>query len=80
MQIEENKKFTIPNGRLYINGEWKDSQNGRTFPTINPATEEEVIKVAEASEADVNAAIQAARNAFDNGPWPKEIWLVLPAK
>ena len=39
----------------------------RTFPTINPATEEEVIKVAEASEGDV----QAARNAFDSGPWPK---------
>jgi acyl-CoA reductase-like NAD-dependent aldehyde dehydrogenase len=35
---------------LYINGEWKDSQNGRTFPTINPVTEEEVIKVAEASQ------------------------------
>ena len=39
----------------------------RTFPTINPATEEEVIKVAEASEDDV----QAVRNAFDSGPWPK---------
>lgn len=72
MQVEiKNKKFSIPKGKLYINGQWRDSQNGHTFPTINPATEEEVIKVAEAFEDDINAAIQAARNAFDSGPWPK---------
>ena len=71
MQADENEIFSIPRGKLYINGGWKDSQNGRTFPTTNPATEEEVIKIAEASEVDVNSAIQAARNAFDNGPWPK---------
>jgi len=53
---------------LYINREWKDSQNGRTFQTISSSTEEEVIKIAEASDDDVNLAIQAARNSFDNGP------------
>jgi aldehyde dehydrogenase (NAD+) len=65
----ETKEFTIPAGELYINGKWRPSQNGHTFPTFNPATEEEITQVAEATEADVNDAIAAARNAFDNGQW-----------
>ena len=72
-----NKKFSNPKGKLYINREWKDSQNGRTFQTISASTEEEVIKIAEASDDDVNLAIQAVRNSFDNGPWPLPMQAIL---
>ena len=43
--------------------------SGKTFETVNPATEEVIDEVQEAGEADVNAAVAAAREAFDNGPW-----------
>ena len=39
------------------------------FPTINPATGEEICQVAEADAADVDAAVKAARDAFEHGPW-----------
>lgn len=51
--------------RLYINGRFVDSQSGKTFPTFNPATGEELIRVAEADKADVDIAVKAARHAFE---------------
>lgn len=61
----------IPEGRLFIGGEWQDAASGRTFETINPATGEVLTRVAEADEADVDRAVRAAREAFDSGPWPR---------
>ncbi|MGE3182582.1 MAG: aldehyde dehydrogenase family protein [Phycisphaerae bacterium] len=55
--------------KLLINGEWQDSQSGKTFETINPATEEVICSVAEADKGDVDRAVAAARRAFDEGPW-----------
>ena len=57
--------------RLLINNRWVDSQSGKTFPTINPATGEEICQVAEADAADVDKAVAAARAAFERGPWRK---------
>ncbi len=45
--------------------------SGKTFPTINPATGEEICQVAEADAADVDRAVKAARAAFEHGPWRK---------
>ena len=56
-------------GRLFIGGKWVDSSSGKTFPTINPATGEVITQIAEGNERDVDAAVQAARKAFDSGPW-----------
>lgn len=66
-------KAKIAPGRLFIGGEWRESAAGRTFDTINPATGEVLTQVAEASATDVDAAVVAARNTFDNiaGPWRK---------
>lgn len=50
--------------RLYISGEWKPGQDGRTFPVINPATEEKIVEVHEADAADVDIAFAAAKKAF----------------
>jgi len=64
-------KAKIEPGKLLINGEWV--QSGRTFETINPATTEVLTQVAEAGPAEVDAAVAAARKAFDDaaGPWRK---------
>ena len=57
--------------QLFINGDWTAPQSGETFPTYAPSTGEKIADVAKAGREDAQRAIQAARNAFDNGPWPK---------
>ena len=57
--------------RLLINNQWTEAASGRTFPTINPATGEEICRVAEADKEDVDRAVKAARQAFERGPWRK---------
>ena len=57
--------------RLLINGEWQDAADGKTFETINPATEAVIANVAEADKADADRAVAAARRAFDEGAWRK---------
>ncbi len=59
--------------KLLINGEWVDSQSGKTFENINPATGEVIAQVAEGDAADIDLAVQAARRAFDDGPWRTKI-------
>jgi len=55
--------------KLLINNEWVLSESGKTFPTFNPATGEEIARIAEADAADVDKAVAAARKAFEAGPW-----------
>lgn len=57
--------------KLLINNKWVDSVSGKTFATINPATGEEICKVAEADAADVDRAVKAARAAFNSDAWRK---------
>jgi aldehyde dehydrogenase (NAD+) len=57
------------NRLLYIGGRWEPASGGRTRPVVDPATEETAAEVAEASAADVDRAVLAARRAFDDGPW-----------
>ncbi|CAN5901283.1 aldehyde dehydrogenase family protein [soil metagenome] len=57
--------------KLLIDGQWRDSTSGKTFDTINPATEEVIAQVAEADANDIDLAVKAARRAFDSGPWRK---------
>lgn len=56
---------------LYINGEYTPTVTGKTFDVLDPATENVVAKVSEAQEKDIDTAVQAAREAFDNGDWTK---------
>jgi aldehyde dehydrogenase (NAD+) len=57
--------------KLLINNEWVDSISGKTFPTVNPSTGEEICQVAEADAADVDRAVRSARAAFEKGAWRK---------
>ena len=44
---------------------------GKTFETRDPRTGEVIANIAEGDKADVDLAVKAAREAFDNGPWPR---------
>jgi acyl-CoA reductase-like NAD-dependent aldehyde dehydrogenase len=56
--------------KLFIDGQWVDSESGKTFTTPNPATGETLAEVAEADKADIDKAVASARRAFD-GKWSK---------
>lgn len=56
--------------RLFIGGAWVRPQANERIPVISPATEQVIAEVPSASAADVDAAVAAARAAFDGGPWP----------
>src|SRR6201992_2742395 len=54
--------------QLLIDGHRVPSSSGRTFQSLNPATEEVIATIAEGNEIDVDHAVAAARRAFE-GPW-----------
>jgi acyl-CoA reductase-like NAD-dependent aldehyde dehydrogenase len=56
--------------QLFINNDWRDAAGGKTIEVVNPATEDVIAEVASAEQADVDAAVAAARAALD-GPWGK---------
>jgi acyl-CoA reductase-like NAD-dependent aldehyde dehydrogenase len=55
--------------KLLIGGEWQPAAGRETFPTLDPATSGVLAEVALAGEADIDRAVQAARRAFETGPW-----------
>ncbi len=55
--------------QLFIGGHWVNTQSGKAFATTNPATGDTIAQIAEGGEADVDAAVNAARSAFESGPW-----------
>src|SRR5262249_1152812 len=57
--------------RLFIGGEWQKPATAATIDVISPFSEETVGRVPEGSNADVDRAVAAARQAFDEGPWPR---------
>src|SRR5690349_7443659 len=61
----------LTTGELLIDGAWRPAAEGRTWTHVHPATGETVGDFAVASAVDVDAAVRAARRAFDEGPWPR---------
>jgi aminomuconate-semialdehyde/2-hydroxymuconate-6-semialdehyde dehydrogenase len=55
----------------FIGGEYSPSSSGKTFDSINPATQEVLAKVALGTADDINQAAQIAHKTFENGPWSK---------
>jgi 5-carboxymethyl-2-hydroxymuconic-semialdehyde dehydrogenase len=55
----------------YIDGDFQSGLEQRSFETLNPTTNEPIADVAEGLAADVDLAVKAARQAFDEGPWPR---------
>ena len=59
---------------LFINGKFEKPTSKKYFDTVNPATEEKLSEVADANAVDVDKAVKAARNAYEN------VWSKMPAK
>lgn len=57
--------------RVFIGGEWIAAHSGRMIEIVSPNSEQVVAAVAEADDTDMDAAVAAARQAFDTGPWPR---------
>tara|TARA_B110000503_G_scaffold36706_1_gene60043 strand:- start:35139 stop:36623 length:1485 start_codon:yes stop_codon:yes gene_type:complete len=55
--------------QMYIDGQWVDAENNKTFESTNPATCESWAIIPEASAGDVDRAVRAAHMAFTSGPW-----------
>ena len=58
-----------PETRAFIGGEYVGAKGGATFATINPATGQPIVEVAHCMADDVDAAVRAARRAFEAGTW-----------
>ena len=56
---------------LFIGGEWSAPASGDLLQVISPHSEEVVATVPDGTAADIDAAVAAARKAFDEGPWPR---------
>ena len=67
-----NASTTLPTQQLYIAGRYVDATSGETFETINPATNRVICEVQQASQDDVDAAVDAARAGF-------AVWSTMPA-
>ncbi|MEM3095643.1 MAG: aldehyde dehydrogenase [Nitrososphaerota archaeon] len=63
------KSGEIHRYELFINGEWTEPSSGKYFKVIYPFNQRVVAEAAEAAPDDVERAIRAAREAFDDGPW-----------
>src|ERR1700756_1260590 len=57
--------------KLFIGGRWEDPSSPRVIDVISPTTEQKIAHVPEGQAADIDAAVAAARHAFDYGPWPQ---------
>lgn len=61
--------FEIEPGRLFIGGRWREAADGARAEVVDPSRGAVVTTVADAGAADVDAAVRAAREAFDGGAW-----------
>src|SRR5690606_7608854 len=57
--------------RFFIDGKWVDAISENRIDVVSPVTEERLFSYPEAGAPDIDRAVWAARDAFDNGPWPK---------
>ncbi len=71
LETSGKKQVKIRHTECFIDGRWVPAASGKTFATYNPATEEEIVQVAEGDKEDVDRAAKAARRAFETGPWSK---------
>ena len=63
--------FLATDHKLLIDGKWVAAKSGETFPVEDPATEEVIAHVPAGDKADIDAAVAAARRAFEAGPWSR---------
>ena len=64
-------RFIASPMQLLIDGKWVNAKSGKTFDVFDPSIGQPIAKVAEGDAADIDAAVTAARRAFESGPWPR---------
>src|SRR2546425_1106534 len=67
--LPEVQDFLSQELKLYIGGEWLAAHDGATFETVDPSTGKLLAQVPSGGPADVDRAVRAARQAFDDGAW-----------
>ncbi|MFI5101967.1 MAG: aldehyde dehydrogenase family protein [Terriglobales bacterium] len=70
-RLEHASHFLTGTKKILIGGKWVGAKSGKTFPVYNPATGQEIARVAEGDREDIDLAVKAARAAFESGPWSK---------
>jgi phenylacetaldehyde dehydrogenase len=65
------RDFIARRQKLLIDGQWVDARSGKTFAVFDPSNGQQIAQVAEGGADDVDAAVAAARRAFDAGAWAK---------
>ena len=72
MSLADDVKAPIRHAdRFFIGGQWVRPSSDATIKVIDSGTEELFFSVAEAQAADISRSVEAARQAFDAGPWPR---------
>jgi len=66
------KQFLSRPKKMLIDGKWVEAESGKTFDTLNPANAEVLATIPEGGKADIDKAVNAARKAFEHGPWRKK--------
>jgi acyl-CoA reductase-like NAD-dependent aldehyde dehydrogenase len=67
--LDEVTKFIEGSPKMLIGGKPSDAASGRTFENVNPSTGEAFVEVPRAAEQDIDAAVAAARESFEDGRW-----------
>lgn len=65
------QEFLQGTKKLLINGEWVEARSGKTFETLDPSNKKVLAVVSQAGPEDIDLAVKAARQAFEQGPWKK---------
>ncbi|HXZ98319.1 MAG TPA: aldehyde dehydrogenase family protein, partial [Candidatus Acidoferrum sp.] len=64
-------EVTIQPYQMFVNGEWISAHANATYDVLNPATAETIARVPKGGPEDARVAVDAAREAFDKGRWPR---------
>src|SRR3972149_52606 len=64
------RQQAVERKKMFVGGKWLEG-TGKTFEVVNPATEEVIALVPDATEIEVGATVTAARAALEDGPWGK---------
>lgn len=70
-QIDRLRDIKVPEQRLFIGGDWRPARSGASLDVVSPIDGSRLTGIAAASSADVDAAVAAARKAFEKGSWSK---------
>ena len=66
--------------QLFINNKFVGAKSGKQIPVVDPRNEKTIFEIDEGCPEDVDAAVQAASEAFVKGPWPRTAAAVSPCR